>query len=94
MINLLEESEKLNIIREGTNVGNTTRQVDLAFDLLHQGKTLIIEDHSKNIGNSFHLLLLIGQRLDLMYKHLFNTKVKLKILSTSNQIVVKLENSL
>ena|SRR5690606_4245692 len=33
-------------IRPGRRVGNTTRQVDKAIDLLFQGKTVLVEDHA------------------------------------------------
>jgi len=94
MINLLEESLKRNIIREGRAVGNTTRQVDLAIDLLHQGEEIEVIDHAK-ISNpngehqmNIYLYSKLRERFDIMYK--YQSRVKLEKMENQNKMILKL----
>lgn len=57
-------------IRPGRRVGNTTRQVDKAIDLLFQCKTVLVEDHAVRhgaINASKHLMDEIVKRLKLIH---------------------------
>ena len=89
MINLLEETKHL--IREGRAVGNTTRQVDTAIDLLHQGHEVLIKDHRQTMDSNHRLLHMINKRLEFTYNHLFGTKVKFTKRMTKEGIIGKLE---
>jgi len=87
--NLLEETKHL--IRKGRTVGNTTRQVDTAIDLLHQGHEVLIKDHGETMDSNHKLLHMINKRLEFTYNHLFETKVKFSKRMTKDGIVGKLE---
>lgn len=89
MKNLLEESKHL--IREGRAVGNTTRQVDTAIDLLHQGHEVLIKDHEGTRHSNHRLLHMINRRLEFTYNHLFGTKVKFSKKMINDNIIGKLE---
>jgi hypothetical protein len=89
MLNLLEETKHL--IREGRVVGNTTRQVDTAIDLLHQSHEILVVDHSNTSSGMHHLLHKINKRLEFMYNHLFGTKIKLRHYIIDSIVVIKLK---
>jgi len=56
-------------IRPGRGVGNTTRQVDKAIDLLFQGKTVLVEDHAVGASSNASQFLMdeIVKRLKLIH---------------------------
>lgn len=78
MKNLLEESLKAGIIREGRRQGNTTRMIDLAVQILLTDGAVVIDLHDKPeqgergwVFQKIHFAEKILRRMKLEHSHLF-----------------------